>query len=310
MILVCGEALIDLKVEAGTVQVDPARFVAHPGGSPANVAVAVARLETEVALCARLSGDGFGRLLRSHLERNGVDLRYAVDAEEPTSLAVVTVDGTGGPDYSFYVTATADWMWQPGELPSSLPESVHAIHAGSLALALPPGGDLIEEMLGRERERRTITLDPNVRPRLVGDRDQYRRRLEAWVRIAHLVRVSDEDLRWTYPDASPAETARRWASSGPRFVVLTLGSQGSLGLLGEETLLMPSTPIEVVDTVGAGDSFMAGLLDWLERHDRLGPGLERLSSEEARAALMFAGRVAAITCTREGADPPRRAELG
>lgn len=312
MILVCGEALFDLEALPGRRDrpAEPTRFEAHPGGGPANTAVAVARLGTEVALCGRLSGDAFGRILRSNLARNGVDLRYAVAAEEPSSLAVVTVDEQGLADYAFHVTGTADWMWTPEELPRELPGSVVALHAGSLALALPPGRDVLAGLLRREMDHRTISIDPNVRPRLVGGREQYRRRVQDWVGIADLVRASDEDLGWIYPGASPVEMARRWAAEGPAMVVLTLDRDGSVAFVAGEEVRAPAVPVRVVDTVGAGDSYTAGLLDWLARSGRLGPGaLAAVRPAEACEALGFAARVAAITCTRAGADPPWRAEL-
>ncbi len=285
-------------------------FVAHPGGSPANTAVALARLGTDVALLGRLAADPFGRRLRRHLADNGVDLRYAVDATEATGLAVVTVDGNGAPEYTFYVTGTADWQWSPAELPASLPAHVTAVHAGSLALVRPPGGAVLTGLLRRERHRRAISLDPNVRPALSGDRDRFAGLLEDWVGIAHVVKVSQEDLAWVYPGQRPAEVARRWRAAGPSLVVVTCGGDGALAFVGHDEVSRPAAPAVVVDTVGAGDSFTAGLLDWLDRHDRLGPaGPAALSTPEVVTAVDFANAAAAVTVSRPGAQPPYRHEL-
>ncbi len=304
MIGVIGEALIDLEV----AEADPGRPTAHPGGSPMNVAVTLARLETEVSFLGRLSTDPFGRLLRSHLTRSGVDLRWSVGAAEPTSLAIVSLARDGGANYSFHTHGTADWQWTPEELPEVC--AFDAVHAGSLALALDPGGPVVERWLARLGESTTVSLDPNVRPALLGDRDSYRRRLERWLPFSDIVKVSDEDLAWTYPEAAPASLAREWIAAGRRLVVVTRGGEGSLVFCGGDEFAVPSRPTNMVDTVGAGDSFSGALLDWLSRHGRLRPeGLARLTGPEARSAVEFATAVAAVTCSRAGADPPRRSEL-
>lgn len=314
MILICGEALVDL-VPDGAGAGGPARYAAHPGGSPANTAVGVARLGTPTAFAGRLAREGFGPLLRAHLADNGVDLRYAVDAPELASLAVVSLDERGRAEYVFYVEGTADWQWSAAELPAALPDDVTAVHAGSLALALPPGGDVLTDLLRRERGRRTVSVDPNVRPSLVGDRAAYRTRVQNWLGVADLVKVSDDDLAWLYPDTGWEQAARDWQAAGPAVVVVTRGADGSTAYVGgsggdAEQVVRPGRPVDVVDTVGAGDSFSSGLLDWLDRHDRLGPGgPAALTPGEAGEALDFAATVAAVTCGRAGADPPRRDEL-
>jgi fructokinase len=306
-VVVLGEALIDLVGD----QDDTQRFTAHAGGSPANVAVALARLGTPVRFAGRLAGDGFGRLLREHLERNGVDLALAITAAEPTSLAVVTVGRDGAPEYAFYVHGTADWQWSARELPHDLPGDVAAIHTGSLALAMPPGGAVLEEWLAAQHGRRTISVDPNVRPALVGPRDAYRRRLERWVGISDIVKVSVEDLGWVYPGADPLEVAAGWRhAGGPALVVVTLGADGAAACVDGQVIRRPAPPVDVVDTVGAGDAFSGALLDWLGRRDLLDrDALQQLSVDDAVAAVDFACMVAAETCSYPGADPPYRDEL-
>jgi fructokinase len=282
-----------------------------PGGSPANTAVTLARLETPVAFAGRSSGDAFGRLTRDHLAENGVDLRYVIAAAEPASLAVVSVRDDGSAAYSFHVAGTSDWAWSADELPAVLPDDVDAVHTGSLGLAMPPGGRVLEAWLEAQHGRHTISVDPNVRPALVGPRDEYRNRLESWVRFSGIVKVSVEDLAWVYPGENAADVVRRWvATGGPVFVAVTLGRDGALGYIGDDEIRQPAAPADVADTVGAGDSFMAALVAGLARNGRLNPvGLAQLTAPELNQALEFASAVAAITCSRPGADPPYRHEL-
>lgn len=180
MIAVVGEALVDLIVDPN----DPRHPVAHPGGSPANVAVALARLGTPVCFVGRSGTDAFGDLMRSHLAGNGVDLSHVVAASEPSSVAMVSLGADGTASYNFHVAGTADWSWADGELPATLPAETAAIHTGSLALATAPGGVVIEDWLARLRARHTISVDPNVRPALVGPRQDYQRRLAHWLHLA------------------------------------------------------------------------------------------------------------------------------
>ncbi|MCH7231308.1 carbohydrate kinase [Glycomyces sp. L485] len=304
MIGVIGEALIDLEVS----EAEPRRPTAHPGGSPMNVAVTLGRLESETAFLGRLSSDAFGRLLRGHLADSGVDLRCAVDASEPTSLAIVSVAPDGSASYSFHVSGTADWQWTAAELPGD--PGLDAVHAGSLALAVEPGAAVVERWLAGLSTDTTVSLDPNVRPALLGDREAFRDRIDRWLAFSSIVKVSHEDLEWIWPGADQAELARHWVDKGRELVVVTRGGDGSLVVCGGETFEVPAAETDMVDTVGAGDAFSGGLLDWLGRHDRLRPeGLARLSAGEARTAVEFASEVAAITCSRAGANPPRRDEL-
>jgi len=304
MIGVVGEALIDLEVD----HEDARHPVAHPGGSPMNVAVTLGRLGSEVAFLGRLSEDAFGKLLRTHLAESDVNLRWLVDATEPTSLAIVSVAPTGSASYAFHVTGTADWQWQDAELPHN--PGLDAVHAGSLALAVDPGGPVIEGWLAGLAKTTTISLDPNVRPALLGDRDAYRERLERWLAFAAIVKVSDEDLEWIWPGADPAELAASWIAQGRKLVVVTRGGEGSLVWAGGEAFAVPAAKADMVDTVGAGDSFSGALLDWLDRHGRLQlTDLDRLTAEEGREAVEFASKVAAVTCSRAGANPPWRNEL-
>lgn len=305
MIVVCGEALVDLvPVAAG------GPYAARPGGSPANVAVGLGRLGHEVALLARLSTDPFGRLLRDHLSASSVDLAAAVAAPEPTTLAVVSLDEAGQADYAFYVAGAADGGWDLAQLPAALPDGAALHVSGSLALAVPSMGDALEALLERERGRRVLALDPNVRPLLVSDGPALRARLDRWLALVDLVKVSDEDLAWLAPGEPVEEIARRWRARGPAVVVVTRGGKGVHALGPAGAVDLPARPVEVADTVGAGDSFMGGLLAALAERGLLGrAALDALEEADLVATLGFAAEVAAVTCSRPGADPPWRSEL-
>jgi fructokinase len=304
VIIVCGEALIDLVPDDAT----GARYTAIPGGSPANAAVALARLDVPTALLARLSGDSFGRRLRAHLEANGVDLSLAVVAPEATSLAIVDLDERGGASYRFDILGRADWQWTDAELPQDLPADVLAIHTGSLALVLPPGGGAIERFLVRSKENATICIDPNVRPSIVGDLGAVRADVDRWCGIADILKASEDDVEVLYPGVDPEAVARRWQAIGPTVVIVTLGAGGVLAVHADGVERLPAPATTVVDTVAAGDTFTAGLLTCLHDAGLLG-GRLTATGEELRAALTYGMRAAAVTCSRVGADPPHRRDL-
>ncbi len=316
MITVAGEALIDLVNEGG------GRYRAHPGGSPANVAVGLARLGVPCSLLARVSTDALGGQLAAHLAVNGVSLRDVVRAAEPTTLALASLDGAGQAAYSFYVQGTADWQWRRGELPGMLPPDVSALHAGSLALALAPGAQAVEALLAAEHARAkvTISIDPNIRPALVGRRADEVARVERQIRLAHIVKASEEDTGWLYPGVRIEAVARGWQRLGPRLVVITRGGRGAYALAPDGTeVRRPALPIQVADTVGAGDAFCAGLLDSMWRRGLLGadPGtaLGGLTGQDTAEILDWAVLIAGLTSERPGADPPtadeaRRASAG
>jgi fructokinase len=300
MIVVCGEALIDLVPAGGDL------WRALPGGSPANTAVALSRLGTPVTMLARLSDDAFGVALRKRFTDNDVDLRWAVDATDSTTLAIVGLDDSGGARYTFHVHDTADWQWQDSEIPPSFGPDVATIHAGSMGLIGEPGGAVLEAMLVRERGRRVISIDPNVRPIMCEDVAAYREAVERWLGIAHIVKVSADDVTWLYPDREFLEVAREWAARGPSLVVMTLGADGAVAFTSSgASHRVPGVKVEVVDTIGAGDTFTAGLLHSLKAQGLLDvQALARLSDAQLDEALRYAALVSALACTREGADPP------
>ncbi|WP_046469318.1 carbohydrate kinase family protein [Allosalinactinospora lopnorensis] len=304
MLTVIGEALIDLiSAENGT-------YRPVPGGAPANTAVALARLGAPVSLLARIGDDRFGRDLRTYIGSRGVDLRHTVAAPEPTTLAIADIDDTGRAEYSFYVHGTANWQWTPEELPDPLGGDVTAVHAGSLAMALPPGMSVLEKWLAAQREHVTVSYDPNIRPALAGPRGAEVQRIERQGALADVIKVSDEDLDWLYPDRPSEESLRRWADLGPSLLLLTRGSEETVAVrAGDPPLLVRRRPLrtEVADTVGAGDAFGAGVLDALSQLGALGsaarPRLAALDEAAVAACLEHAHLVAARTCERPGADP-------
>ena len=308
VVAVAGEVITDMVPAGGQ-----GLFRAAPGGSPANVAVGLARLEVPVRLLARLSGDVLGRRLRRHLADNGVDLSCAVDASEPSSLAIVVLADDGSAEYDFRVDGTADWQWTDDELARAL-DDVVALHVGSLGLTTPPGGEVLRRLAARARVTATVTFDPNVRHLLMGSAEATMRIVDEVLAVADVVKASDEDLAWLTPDRSIADVAGDWVSRGPALVVVTRGGEGAYAVgAGAGAVHLPGIPVDVVDTVGAGDSFMGALVAGLHRRGLLGAAareaLRSLPPADIEMLVDEAIEVSAITCSRQGADPPTAAEI-
>jgi fructokinase len=302
MFVVVGEALVDLVGQRGS-----RTLVAHPGGSPANVALGLARLGDQVTLVTRLGRDALGEMVSGHLRSNGVRVEGGPGQGSSTSLAIATL-AAGIATYDFRIE------WDVGEL-APLPIEARCLHTGSLATALAPGARSVEDLMGRERGRGRVTIsyDPNVRPGLLGSPAQARPAIERIVGLCDVVKVSDEDLYWLYPGRRDEEVAREWIGRGPGLVVVTRGGQGVYATTADLELSRPALPIDLVDTVGAGDSFTSGLLDGLRRADLIGgprrAALASIDESTLISVLDAAALVAAITCSRPGADPPTRAEV-
>lgn len=306
MVCVIGEALIDLVLAAPAVNESGTDgYLAHPGGSPYNVAIGLARLGQPAKLVARLSSDAFGRQLKAHAEANQVDLSLMIAATEPSTLAVVNLDAQRNATYDFYRNGTADWQWRPAEL-ARIPDDAGWLHTGSLASWIEPGASVIEARLTELRPSCLISYDPNIRPLLLDDHHDAVARVERLVGLSDVVKVSAEDLAWLYPSRSIPELLTDWRGRGPALVVVTDGGRGAHLLSGGQPTTIPAIPMPIVDTVGAGDAFMAGLINALAEHKDLRQGL---SDEAARQAVTEAGLVAALTCSRAGANPPTALEL-
>lgn len=300
-VLAVGEALVDQvrRPDGSTAE--------HPGGSIANVALTLGRLGREVRLATWLGPDDRGDLVRGWLAESGVGLVAGSDGAARTSVAVATLDDDGSATYDF------DLTWHvPAEARSSSADAV-AVHTGSIAAMLEPGATQVRELLEAARGTSTVTYDPNARPAIMGPADEVRPRVEALVELSDVVKVSDEDLGWLYPDADPVAVAREWQRGTPALVVVTFGGKGALAVsdAGEVEVLAPR--VEVVDTVGAGDSFMGALIDGLWEHGLLGAAhrdaLNEVDAATVRQLLEGCVAVAAVTVSRAGANPPRREEI-
>jgi fructokinase len=307
-IVVIGEAVADAFVLGDASSVGELHLRVLPGGGPLNTAVALSRLNAPARYLGRLSGNPFGRLLREHLAASGVDLSAAVPAPEQATVALAALDDTGSAVYDFYSDGTADWQWTAAELDPVRTGEADCVHTGSMALVRAPGGPHIEDLLAAVRSRTTISIDPNLRTRFAPVAD-YHARLDHWLGLAHIFRLSDQDFADLCPGESFASASKAWHAHGVRLAVLTLGAEGAVASLDGVRITQPAVPVEAVDTVGAGDSFTAGLLCWLGEHGHLADRLARLGDDDVRQALAFASQVAAFTCGVAGANPPWRDQL-
>lgn len=310
MIVVGGEALVDLVPEQEQTDFRLAALAPRLGGAACNVAVALGRLDTDTALLSRLSTDVFGEALLRRLASSGVDTSLLQRGDERTALAVAN-PGEAGVDYAFYVHDCADrCVVDPGPLTSA-----RAVSLGGLSLVLEPGASAYESVMRRESDRGSlIALDPNIRGTLVEDPAAYRARFESWLSDVDLLKLSVEDARWLVGDgdSDPVAAARAWVTMGPSVVLVTHGAAGMSAVLRDGTRVdVPVPSSTVVDTIGAGDTVQAAVLACLERNDALsGPAVAAMGVEQWRAVLHFAARTAAVTCSRAGAEPPFFAELG
>lgn len=272
-----------------------------PGGGPANTAVALARLGTPTRFLGRVSGDVFGRLFRERLSSSGVDLSACVTAAEPSTLAVASLDERGQAAYSFHADGAADWQWTPAELDAAGLGGSACLHTGSLALVREPGREAVERFAAAARAGATVSIDPNVRPSLA-PREAYD--LPRWCAAADILKLSDDDLAFLTPGEAAEEVCDAWHAAGARLIVVTRGAAGALVSLDGARVEVAAPRVSVVDTVGAGDAFTAGLLHRLAALGLLGGRLEGLSLETAADAAAFGARVASLTCAVAGANPP------
>ncbi len=308
MILCCGEALIDML--PAQTKVGSEGFVPHSGGAVFNTAIALGRLGTGVSMFTGLSNDMFGQQLAAALHASHVDISLAVTSDRPTTLAFVRlVDGQA--TYSFFDENSAGRMLFPSDLPT-LPGEVSALYFGGISLACEPGALAYQALLEREGGSRAVMLDPNIRPGFVKDEASYRSRLDVMLRRSDIVKVSDEDLNWIEPTpVSFREKAKALLEKGAALVIVTRGSDGATGYLPDGSKVhVPGVRVASVDTVGAGDTFNAGVLSKLSEFGVLQkPRLRELDAETVRQALTHGARVAAVTVSRAGANPPWAEEI-
>jgi fructokinase len=297
--LVIGEALIDIVERNGHALGE------HVGGSPLNVAVGLGRLGRGVDFLTHIADDERGRRIVDYVEASGVRLVPGSTTADRTPTALARLDETGAADYVF------DIAWELAGTPEAAPPVV--AHTGSIAAYLDPGCLATAALLDAYRPSATITYDPNVRPALITDREQAIGRIERLVERADVVKASDEDLRWIAPDSNPELVAETWLASGPSIVAVTMGEQGAFAVCAAGTVRVAARPVQVVDTVGAGDAFMTGLIDALWSLDLLGAprrtDLGHIDTDTLDGVVRAASLASALTVARAGADLPDRAAL-
>jgi fructokinase len=307
MFVVCGEALMDVfsaGEASGGLALD-----ARVGGSPFNVAVGLARMGQPVGMLATLSQDFMGERLMRSLQSEGVATSMVQRTPHSTTLSVVGLDGNQVPSYAFYGVNAADRQLRLGAL-STLPSNLRALHLGSYSTVVEPIAATLRALVEREHRRTVISLDPNVRLNVEPEVAVWQSYLEWMLPRTHLLKISDEDLQLLMPGIAPKTFAARALQLGVRLVVLTRGAEGASAWTSQGEAHVERVSVEVVDTVGAGDTFQAALLTWLQESNTLAvEGMGNLGRVDLELALNFCARAAAITCTRRGADLPRRHEL-
>ena len=308
MILVCGEALMDVFAEQETAS--GVVLDARVGGSPFNVAIGLARMGQRVAFFGGLSQGFLGDRLRKALTAEGVDVGFCRVLDAPTTLGLVGLLDDGSASYAFYGDGCADRLVDAEHIPS-LGAQFQALHFGSYATVVEPVASAQRLLVERERERRVIAYDPNLRLNVEPDLERWTSTVAWMAGRVHIIKVSSEDLQLAYPGAAFHEIAQGWLDLGCRLVVVTRGGNGAIAFTQAEVVEVESPRIDVIDTVGAGDTFQAALLTWLSEKSMLSAdAIGSITPLDLRSALEFAAAAASITCTRRGADIPRRKELG
>ena len=297
---VCGEALIDLiPVEPGSEQ-----RIAIPGGGPANTAHALARLEIATEFIGGLSDDQYGQRMRAEFIAGRVGLTFTPEHQLPTCLAIVSIALDGGATYEFKIDGTATFAFAAKNLPDPKVIKADAIYVGTLGTIIEPGASILKDWVLKAKEYAPIIYDPNIRSSVISDRSRYQEVVKNWVALSNVVKASEDDLAWLYPDSDPLEIARSWVALGVELVVITKGENGLVGVTENQEVLIPGVQVDVIDTVGAGDTVGAVLVEALVEF-----GLEKLTSELLSHTLHRAALAASITCSRLGANPPTKAEL-
>ncbi|MDB4187774.1 carbohydrate kinase [bacterium] len=308
MILCCGEALIDM-IPTATKQ-GPDGFVPHSGGAVFNTAIALGRLGAQTGMLSGISADMFGRQLIDGLEASHVDTSCVIPSDRPTTLAFVQLTD-GHATYDFYDENSAGRMLVPDDMPI-LTDEVSALFFGGISLACEPCADSYAALLLREADQRVIMMDPNIRPGFIKDIPRYRTRLTSMITKADIIKVSDEDLNWILPDITDQQAQiAAVLDNGPSLVVLTRGSKGATGFVANGTeVSVPAQKVVAVDTVGAGDTFNAGILAKLSQLGLLGKSeVKNLDATTLETVLQYGAKVASITVSRSGANPPWAKEL-
>ena len=297
-IWVCGEVLIDLIPGADGVR------LGHVGGGPANTAKALARLGHDVQFIDGISTDKDGLAARKELLDDEVKLDLSLTSDKPTCLAIVSLDANGGASYEFKIAGTATFDFSLDWLPDPSRYKPTVLHIGTLVTVIQPSADVLYDWALRVAEFAPIVFDPNIRPAVLSDRDQYEAAVEKWAAISSVIKVSDDDMAWLYPGQNYADVAARWINDGAALVVVTRGSQGIIGFTSVGSVEVDGAKITVADTVGAGDTVGAIIVEAMVEK-----GILALTGDVLKATLHRAAVAAGITCSRKGAQPPYKHEL-
>jgi fructokinase len=292
-IWVCGEVLIDILPTGPVV-----------GGGPANTAKALARLGHDVHFIDGISSDAYGQAARTELMRDGVNLDLALASDKPTCTATVTLDAAGGASYEFLIDGTATFDFHSSWLPDPYRFQPQVLHIGTLVTVIEPGASALYDWAMQVAEFAPIVFDPNIRPSVQPDRDLYEAAVEKWAALSAVIKVSDDDLAWLFPSQSIDDVANRWINDGVFLVVVTRGANGIVGFTEDGRIEVPGVKVDVVDTVGAGDTVGAIVVEAMIEH-----GLIELRGDRLHEVLSRAAHAAAITCSRQGAQPPYKHEL-
>ena len=292
-IWVCGEVLIDILPTGPVV-----------GGGPANTAKALARLGHDVDFIDGISSDAYGRSAREELLRDGVNLDLALTSDKPTCTATVTLDAAGGASYEFLIDGTATFDFATSWLPDPYRYQPQVLHIGTLVTMIEPGASALYDWAMQVAELAPIVFDPNIRPSVQPDRDLYEAAVEKWAALSAVIKVSDDDLAWLFPGQAIDDVANRWINDGAFLVVVTRGVNGLVGYTADGRVEVPGVKVDVVDTVGAGDTVGAIVVEAMLAH-----GLIELRGDLLRSVHTRAAAAAAITCSRKGAQPPFKHEL-
>jgi fructokinase len=297
-IWVCGEVLIDLIPGGDGVR------VAHVGGGPANTAKALARLGHDVHFIDGISTDEYGVAARKELLDDEVKLDLALTSDKPTCLAIVSLDANGGASYEFKIDGTATFDFDLKWLPDPSRYKPQVLHIGTLVTVIQPGADVLYDWAMQVAEFAPIVFDPNIRPSVMGDRDLYEAAVEKWAALSTVIKVSDDDMAWLYPGQKYEDVAQRWLIDGAALVVVTRGSNGIIGFTADGAVEVDGAKITVADTVGAGDTVGAIIVEAM-----IEKGILALTGDVLKATLHRAAVAAGITCSRKGAQPPYKHEL-
>ena len=292
-IWVCGEVLIDILPTGPVV-----------GGGPANTAKALARLGHDVHFIDGISSDAYGQSARAELLRDGVNLDLAPTSDKPTCTATVSLDAKGVASYEFLIDGTATFDFHSSWLPDPYRFQPQVLHIGTLVTVIEPGASALYDWAMQVAEFAPIVFDPNIRPSVQPDRDLYEAAVEKWAALSAVIKVSDDDLAWLFPNQSIDDVANRWINDGVFLVVVTRGANGLVGFTTDGRVEVPGVKVDVVDTVGAGDTVGAIVVEAMASH-----GLVELRGDVLKEVLSRAAHAAAITCSRQGAQPPYKHEL-